>query len=49
MRLTALLLPVMTTVTNTTYSQGAKLTTRYLKNGSVVAVAGIVSRGTTGK
>jgi hypothetical protein len=47
-RLTALLLPVITTVTKSTYSSGAKLTTRYLKKGSVVAVAGIVSVGTTG-
>ena len=48
MRFTALLAPVITTVTKTTKSQGAKLTTRYLKKGSVVAVAGMVSSGTTG-
>ena len=47
-RLTALLLPVITTVTKRMKSSGAKLTTRYLKNGSVVAVAGRIDSGTTG-
>jgi hypothetical protein len=44
-----LLLPVITVVTNATYTDGRKTTITNLKNGTVVAVAGMVSLGTTGK
>src|SRR5688572_20675171 len=48
-RFTAFENPATTPVTKTTYSQGAKITTTYLKNGIVVPDSGIVSGGTAGQ
>jgi hypothetical protein len=48
-RFTPLLVPATMKVTNARYAQGAKVTTTNLKNGTVVAVAGMTVVETTGK
>ena len=48
-RFTPLLVPATMKVTNDHVEQGAKFTTTNLKNGTLVAVAGMMLSGTTGK